>query len=55
MKLGKMKFSRNDKGKNDFPKIFKGIILISLVILAVFLAGCQEKEEKPKNFQENWQ
>jgi len=48
MKLGKMKFSRNDKGKNDFPKIFKGIILISLVILAVFLAGCQEKEEKPQ-------
>ena len=45
MKLDKVKFNKNVRKENKFSKVFKGIILISLLILGVILAGCQEKRE----------
>lgn len=53
MKLDKVKFNKNVGKENKFSKVFKGIILISLLILGVIFAGCQEKGEDQKNFQEN--
>ena len=45
MRSNKVKSNRNVERENKFSNVFKGIILVGLVILTVFVAGCQGKEE----------